>query len=143
MPIYLDRGNVWKEGFAPIEARIFSERALAERRVQHDPSSLSWAVKTIWSVRNHIPREVDSSLGPVSKTTHLIRANHHTPDQRRKIFKKELDRMNLDRELSNILLEIFWRHWDIRYEHLKLVNGINIVKLEDWKRSREWDNVFS
>jgi hypothetical protein len=143
VPIYLDRGNVWKKGFAPIEARIFSEKALKERRVQHDPSSLAWAVKTIWSVKDHIPRHVKSSLSNAPKTIHTIRANHHTPHQRRKIFLSELERFGLDDELRDILLEIFWHHWDILYEHLQFVNGINIVKLEDWKRSREWDNVFS
>lgn len=143
VPIYLDRGNVWKQGFAPIEARIFSETALKDRRVQHDPSSLAGAVKTIWAVRDHIPRDVKSSLSPVRYTFHTIRKNHHTPNQRRQSFSDELGRMNLDENMRDRVLEICWNHWDILYEHFCLVNGIEIIKRDAWQRSRKWDNVYS
>jgi uncharacterized cofD-like protein len=143
VPIYLDRSNVWKEGFAPIEARIFSETALKDRRVQHDPASLAGAVKTIWAVRNHITREVKSSLSPATHTCHTIRRNHHTPCQRRQVFYDELNRMKIDTELRDRVLDICWNHGDILYEHFNLVNGIDIIKRDAWQRSREWDNVFS
>ncbi|MBC8318096.1 MAG: YvcK family protein [Desulfobulbaceae bacterium] len=143
VPIYLDRGNVWREGFAPIEARIFSDTALKDRKVQHDPASLAGAVKTIWAVRNHIPREVKSSLAPARHTIHAIRESHHTPHQRRQILAEELGRMNLDTDLHSRILEVCWNHWDIQYEHFRFAKGIEIIQRDAWKRSREWDNVFS
>jgi uncharacterized cofD-like protein len=143
VPIYLDRANVWKNGFAPIEARIFSEIALKDRRVQHDPASLAGAVKTIWAVRNHIPRDVKSSLFPATHTCHTICQNHRTPYQRRQVFYDRLSSMKFDTEMRDRVLEICWNHGDILYDHFNLVNGVEIIKRDAWQRSREWDNVFS
>lgn len=143
MPIYLDRGKVWQMGFAPVEARIFSKTALDERKVQHDPASLAMAVKTIWAARNHIPRKVKASLPP-SCLCHepLVSPDRHTPSQRLaklKNYLKEIDALGLDTEL----LDIFWRHQDIRVDHLEQVRSIRLIQARDWKRSQKWDNVFS
>ncbi len=143
MPIYLDRGQVWQMGFAPIEARIFSEPALSDRRVQHDPAALAQAVKTIWAVRHHIPREVKSELASVRQTASLIvQHNYFTPSQRLAALKtklKQIDRSGLGGEFE----EILWRHTDVRIEHLDQVKKISLVSKKDWGRNQYWDKVFS
>ena len=143
MPIYLDRGKVWEMGFAPVEAPIFSEKALQDRRVQHDPASLAVALKTIWAVRHHIPRDVKSSLPPPAQLREaIIGFDRQTPSQRlaELMFRlKEIDAGGLDKEI----LDICWRHQDIRIEHLALVGSIRVIPLHDWHRSQKWDNVLS
>ena len=60
VPIYLDRERIREMGFASIEASIFSQAALAERRVvQHDPDALARAVRTLWAV-HHKLENIDS-----------------------------------------------------------------------------------
>ena len=143
MPIYLDRGMVWQMGFAPIEAKIFSESALHDRRVQHDPAALAQAVKTIWAVRHHIPREVESSLTTVNQSEALIvQHNHFTPSQRFAALKfklKEIDRSGLSEKFE----KIFWKHQDIRIEHLNRIKNISLVSKDDWLRNQHWDKVYS
>ncbi len=143
MPIYLDRGKVWQMGFAPIEAKIFSEPALHDRLVQHDAAALAQAVKTIWAVRYHIPREVESSLtSPHKSASLIIQHNHYTPSQRFIALKyklKEIDHSGL----SNRFEEIFWRHQDIRIDHLNRVKNIKLVSRDDWRRNQSWDKIYS
>ncbi len=143
VPIYLDRGNVWHMGFAPIEARIFSEQALQDRRVQHDPAALALAVKTIWAVRKHIPREVKSSLPSSSYSNALIvQHNYFTPSQRLNALRHKL--LKIDQSgLGDKFEEIFWKHQDIRIEHLNRIENISLVSKEDWQRNQHWDRVYS
>ncbi|MCB2182134.1 MAG: YvcK family protein [Desulfobulbaceae bacterium] len=143
VPIYLDRGKVWKMGFAPVEARIFSENALRDRRVQHDPHMLAKAVKTIWAARDHIPREVRGDRPPAYRVTHTRREDRLTPDRRRQDFERLLKGWDFDRALKNDLSEIFWRHWDIRQEHLTCVSGVRLIKINEWQRSLKWDRLYS
>ena len=66
VPIYLDRHRVVEMGFAPIEASIFSNRALQERRVvQHDPTALARAIRTLWALSRCRDRE---TLMPSSRS---------------------------------------------------------------------------
>ncbi len=143
MPIYLDRGKVWEMGFAPVEAPIFSEKALQDRRVQHDPASLAVALKTIWAVRDHIPRDVKSSLpSPAKLRKAVVSSDRQTPSQRLAeltLRLKEIDTGGLEKKVA----DIFWHHQDIRIEHLALIKSIRVIPLRDWNRSQKWDNVLS
>ncbi|MEW6519230.1 MAG: gluconeogenesis factor YvcK family protein [Thermodesulfobacteriota bacterium] len=143
VPIYLDRGKVWQMGFAPVEARIFSERELKERKVRHDPAALAKAIKIIWTVRDNIPREVKASLPAAYRIKHSCRKDHLTLDRRRTLFVRRLQSLDLDRRIRNLLEAIFWRHSDILLEHLELVQGMQLVPKEQWRRSMQWDSVFS
>ena len=143
MPIYLDRGKVWEMGFAPVEAPIFSEKALQDRRVQHDPASLAVALKTIWAVRDHIPRDVKSSLPPAAQLRKaVVSSDRQTPSQRLAALTLRLKEIDTD-GLNKEVLDIFWRHQDIRIEHLALIKSIRVIPLRDWHRSQKWDNVLS
>ncbi len=143
VPIYLDRGKVWEMGFAPVEARIFSENALKEMRVQHDPASLAKAIKTIWVARDHIPREVKADLPPAYRNTHLCRKDQRTLDVRMHLFDQKVSEWNVDRDIKLVLDDIFWHHSDIRLDHLDEVRGLRLVKEDQWQRSLEWDSVYS
>ena len=143
VPIYVDRGKVWQMGFAPVEARIFSETALKERKVRHDPASLAKAIKIIWAVRDNIPREVKAKLPAAYRIIHSSRKDHQTLDRRRNLFVRHLQNWDLDRKIRNHLEDIFWRHTDIPLDHLNYVNGLLFVNKVQWRRSMQWNNVFS
>ena len=143
VPIYLDRGKVWQMGFAPVEARIFSETALKERKVQHDPAALAKAIKIIWTVRDHIPREVKAKLPPAYRISHAPGQDRLTLDRRRKLFVNRVSGWDVDAGIKDHLEEIFWRHADIRLDHLDQVAGMQLVKPDQWQRSMRWDSVFS
>jgi uncharacterized cofD-like protein len=143
VPIYLDRGKVWQMGFAPVEARIFSEAELKERKVRHDPAALAKAIKIIWAVRDNIPREVKAKLPAAYRIKHSCRRDHLTLDRRRNLFVRRLQSWDLDRKIRNQLEDIIWRHTDILLEHLDYVKGLLLVKKEQWQRSMRWDSVFS
>lgn len=142
MPIFLDRGQVWQLGLMPVEAKIFSEADLQRRRVQHDPAALAQAVKVIWSVREHAERG-DISAGTASGSPpSLICEERQTPDQRIRRFEKLLQ-MPMVGSVRSALLDIFWRHWDIRHDHLANIRGVELVSPDDWDRCQQWDRVYS
>ncbi len=143
VPIYLDRGRVWQLGFAPLEARIFSETLLKERRVQHDPDGLAEAIKIIWSVRDKIPRETKGVAPVAYQIKYSCRQDNLTRDKRRKLFLQRLRDWYFDTKITGRLDDIFWRHSDIPIEHLDLVKGVVLVEKEQWQRSMIWDSVFS
>ncbi len=142
MPIFLDRGQVWQLGLMPVEAKIFSESALQRRRVQHGPAALAKAVKVIWSVREHAERADVPSGNRHGGPPPLICAEKQTPDQRIHSFE-ELLKMPMVGSVRSALLDIFWRHWDIRQDHLANIRGVELVNPADWHRCQQWDRVYS
>lgn len=142
MPIFLDRGQVWQLGLMPVEAKIFSEADLQRRRIQHDPAALAQAVKVIWSVREHAQRR-DVPAGE-HHVTHppLICKDNQTPDQRIRRFE-ELLQIPMVGLVRSALLDVFWRHWDIRHDHLANIRGVELVSKNDWHRCQQWDKVRS
>ncbi len=160
VPIYLDRGRVWQMGFAPIEARIFSETALKDGKVQHNPASLARAIKTIQAIRRHIPRGAKGTFPPFYEKSHCFQKDDLTLNRKRMLFESHLGRWEVnigghqgqgtDRAeeegeavVREWLKKILWRHQDIRPEHLDLVRGIEVLEKSDWQRSQKWDNVMS
>jgi hypothetical protein len=41
------------------------------------------------------------------------------------------------------LEEILWRHGDISIDHLNYLDGIVLINRPAWRRSQEWDRIFS
>ncbi|MEN8257347.1 MAG: gluconeogenesis factor YvcK family protein [Thermodesulfobacteriota bacterium] len=143
MPIFLDRGQVWQLGLMPVEAKLFSESALQRRVVQHDPGALAEAVKVIWSVREHATRaDVSNSGSHTAGPSPLVCRERMTPDQRMRRFE-ELLQVPMVGSVRSALLEIFWRHWDIRHGHLINLRGVELVSESDWDRCQEWDKIHS
>lgn len=143
MPIFLDRGEVWNMGLTPIEAKIFSESLLQERKVQHDPDALAQALKILWAVREQAAPQRAVQLEPVfSEHPVLIDRQRLTPAQRLALFQSLVD-FPMQGMVRSALLEVIWHHWDILPEHLAHVKGVDLVKKDNWHRCQQWDKVYS
>ncbi len=145
LPIYLDRNRVKNMGFTPLESRIFSHRALEDRRViQHDSISLAKALQIVWSLRSRLP-EGDRAVMPQSKVAPMlvIRKDWEALNRRLGIITGKLANFRIDKTILPELFEILWRHQDIPPEHLDYINGLKLVAQKSWKRCQKWDNVFS
>ncbi|MCF6290013.1 MAG: YvcK family protein [Desulfobacterales bacterium] len=156
VPIYLDRDQVRGLGFVPVEAGIFSQAALDERRIiHHDPDGLAKAIQTLWAVRRHLPEEKQdipgTGLPPSRKPdSFLVAAERMSSSERFRALERRLGRLTMTADqplavtgLRNRLLEILWKHWDLRIDHLDTVRGIHLVDTAAWSRCQQWDNVFS
>ncbi|MHB8790345.1 MAG: gluconeogenesis factor YvcK family protein [Desulfobulbaceae bacterium] len=164
-PIYLDRQPLRGIGFEPVEADIFSADLLRRRRVvQHDPTAVARAVRTLWCLRDLEPpagkqvRRV--SLAPVAVAQSLPREEFCHPCKRFQAIRDwlaglpimmadngSMTRQRLEGERSKRLRagmeDILWRHPDILIAHLRFVRGMVLVDPKHWSRCQEWDNVFS
>lgn len=154
VPIYLDRKRVREMGFAPIEAGIFSQTALQERRIiQHDPDALAKAIRTLWAIRKHLSTKVlaeaEETLPPPSgKTCPVIKPDHQLPNQRFAALANRLEQISITPngktvEIRKVLLDILWRHSDIPLNHLDNVSSLVFITPALWGRSQQWDNIFS
>jgi len=155
VPIYLDRNRIKEMGFTTIEASIFSQTALVERHVvQHDPDALARAVHTLWAIRDHLeivtPTEVGPLLPQCPPLNHkIIRSSYVLPHyQRFGLINEHLDKITVSPaeyrdEVIGLLVEIFWKHHDIHISHLDYFQGLILIEPDNWRRSQQWDNVFS
>lgn len=164
VPIYLDRERVQRMGFMPVEAGIFSQKAIKERRViQHDPKALARAIRVLWLCRHGLNSEPEQRNGAellpgLEMHPPLVQANRILPSQRFAAITdylanftitctsptEDLAADDLKKSLlRDQLAEIIWRHRDIPAGHLGNVKGITLVDLAEWSRSQKWDKVFS
>ena len=145
IPIYLDRGKVWKMGFMPVEARIFSKKALEERRVvQHDPDSLARAIRTAWTVRGVLSERAEGDISlPISVAAPFVAGDGITPNRRLAHINARLNEIDVTGQLVDAIVEILWAHGDIPVAHLDYIAGVRLVERSEWRRSQEWDNIFS
>jgi uncharacterized cofD-like protein len=165
IPIYLDKANIQEMGFLPIEAGIFSQRALQERKVvHHEPDALALSVKALWAIHHNPELAAELNIADTGQGTGkrsednvackvLLCNDGLLPCQRYKHFSERINGLQLppyndlqpylSEGMQNWLLEIFWRHADIPLSHLNYIQGIRFIPLELWKRNQQWDNVFS
>jgi len=141
-PIYLDRGKIWEMGLVPVEANIFSKQALADRTVKHDHIAFAKMLKALWWGRDSMekPPEIEASDGLPVKVKYLVSGNGSACSRFHDVCLILKSKGFAEAEL---LSEIFWRHKDIPLEHLALVDGLELVDVDQWSRSQKWDNVFS
>ncbi|MDH4333142.1 MAG: YvcK family protein [Desulfobulbaceae bacterium] len=145
VPIYLDRDKVRAMGFSPIEARLYAQADIEQRRViQHDAASLAAAVRVMWAIRNFLdaPRHKQLS-GPGAGAEVLIDPTGETASQRFVVIRERLRTLAIEEELHPLLAEIFWRHGDIPLAHLDEVAGVVLLDWEEWSRAQEWDTILS
>ena len=144
VPIYLDREKVEAMGFVPIEAKICSQEDIAARLViQHDPASLAEAVRTLYAVKDHLPR-AGCSLAPVTPYIGtLISPDNQISSHRYAATKRQLSLLDIDSGLRERFHEIFWEHRDIPLAHLQYVKGVQLLDKTLWERSQKWDNIYS
>ena len=163
-PIYFDRHRVEALGFRTVAARIYSDTQLQNRGViQHDPAALAGAIKTLWALKTSEFLDgapVSSALPtadffcpgkyPVKQipchryekiqalmhflSTETLTSHSALPQKMEEAQRRRL----LDR-----LVELTWLHPDILFDHLKYFRGITLIAEDCWKRSQQWDNVFS
>jgi uncharacterized cofD-like protein len=145
MPIYIDRQRVSAMGFATVEARVFSESALRERRVlQHDPGSLAVAVRTMWAIRDHLsPRTVNGLPACYPVRPAVVNTERQTPHLRLQRCRERLAKLAIADEIRPQLLDILWHHRDILVAHLDYIDGLELVSRDSWRRCQEWDKIYS
>ncbi|OGR04549.1 MAG: hypothetical protein A2520_01040 [Deltaproteobacteria bacterium RIFOXYD12_FULL_53_23] len=145
VPIYLDRDKVKAMGFSPIEARLYAQADIEQRRViQHDAASLAAAVRVMWAIRDCLgeTRQPQFSVpGPGSEV--FLEPLGQTANQRFAAIRQHLHTLAIADELHPMLSEIFWRHGDIPLSHLDGVAGIVLLDKEEWSRAQEWDTILS
>ncbi len=144
IPIYQDRERVWKMGFLPLEAGIFSPEGLADRWVKHDPAALALTLKTLWAVRDfnvddHPPGDLEK-LPPGGEPIN-IKGVVAPACERFALIRARLDALQVDE--SDMIADILWRHPDIPAAHLDYIRGLRFVERRDWRRCQEWDNIYS
>lgn len=159
VPIYLDRGEVQRQGFTPIECGIFSKTALAEEGViQHGPIHLAKVIRTLWAVfdesrpRQQAASPLESVAAAPEWEVAAIQAE--APLRRHRRIRQWLGELVVDlsgcrpgsgtaENIRRMIGEILWRHPDIPLEHLRLVREVACIGQESWRRSQKWDSVFS
>lgn len=145
VPIYLDRDKVRAMGFSPIEARLYAQADIEQRRViQHDAASLAAAVRVMWATRKSLGETGRKQLpGPGGGADVLIDPLGQTASQRFSAIRERLRSLSIGDELQPAVAEIFWRHGDIPLAHLDLIAGVVLLDREEWSRTQEWDTILS
>ncbi len=145
VPIYLDRDKVRAMGFSPIEARLYAQADIEQRRViQHDAASLAAAVRVMWAIRNSPGEAGGHQLsGSGAGAEVLLDPLGQTANQRFAAIRERLRTLAIAEELLPALAEIFWRHGDIPLGHLDGVAGVVLLDREEWGRAQEWDTILS
>jgi uncharacterized cofD-like protein len=163
-PIYLDGSRVRQYGLEPVEACIFSRELLQQRNViQHDPAAFALVVQILWGLRAggwlSVP-DGNNALPFCRSFSARIRSDGMGPSRRYSLIRRAVEGMAFARrstvddlpramvpeereQLLERLVEIIWRHPDIRIDHLGYVSGVTMVDTGCWKRCQQWDNVFS
>jgi uncharacterized cofD-like protein len=145
VPIYFDRDRVAGLGFLPVECPIFSDQALKERLVvQHDPEAMAKAVRAVWAVPAQFSVAERISLpAPNVSSSVLVGTAVDIPARRLAAVTDLLTGWQVDSRVGERLLDILWRHRDIKLEHLANLGGVVLVDREVWSRSQKWDRIFS
>ncbi len=146
IPIYCDREKITAMGFEPLEARLFSRFLLESHGIlQHDPASLAESLRVIWAAREHLSPLTSPPRLPSPPATESPRRYPPpaAPCRRYHYFRERLAALGLDGDLRERLLDILWEHADIPPRHFELVDGIERIAVSAWRRSQDWDNIFS
>lgn len=167
-PIYVDSEQVRSLGFEPVQARIFARDLLRQEQiVQHDPSALALAVRSLWGLRasGFLPPPPQSSALRNGRRSSKPAQACSSPDRLLPCLRHEaISRIVSELEfrlalpsgeapmameparqarLAAAVTEIIWRHPDIHPDHLCCLKGICLVSAACWQRGQQWDNIFS
>ncbi len=157
VPIFLDKEQLHKQHYIPVECGVYSLDALAERGViQHDPDTLALALKGLYNGRSCF---CEATEGPESKEEPVPtiyqdpERTHIQPFERyigimERLKNLEItfvgEKSRLDQDvLKSTLSEILLDHPIIPLCHLGYFDGLHCIDLEHWNRDQQWDNVFS
>ena len=157
VPIFLDKDQLVKQEYIPVECGVYSQDAMAERGViQHDPDTLAMAIKGLYNGRScfctALPEsENQSRLLP---TEHQPPGGTHIQPFQRYVGIRELLKnlqVTFVGENSHIfvevlkatLIDILLDHPHIPLNHLEYCAGLHCIAPDYWNRDQQWDNVFS
>ncbi len=157
-PIYCDREKIASLGFQPVEARLFSRSLLEDRGIlQHDPASLAESLRVLWAVLQHLEGgpaaggHQDAAQGaallPGAGGEAEAGGRRYPaallPCRRYRALADRLARLGIGEGVRSRLLDILWRFADVPPRHFDLVRGFRRVPVAGWRRSQDWDNIFS
>jgi hypothetical protein len=163
-PIYADSGKVRQLHFEPVQARIFSQDLLRkEQTVQHDPAALAAAVRCLCGLRacgfldvqppptvrmtqEPLPVSIcPDRLLPCIRHEEISRIVRSLSFRQFNLLSDQANDMEPDEreQLAAAVIDICWRHPDIRPDHLRAVQGVSLVSTARWSRCQQWDSIFS
>lgn len=142
-PIYLDRMKVWKMGFLPIEAAIFSREGLTDHKVRHDPQALAAAVKTLWVGRDYLADPGPSEADPLPPAPMVMGREFGGEALSQRYARLLAGLAAIEVGERQRIADILWRHADIPVRHLATVRGVVLVPPAAWLRGQVWDNLPS
>ena len=157
IPIFLDKEQLIKHNYIPVECGVYSLDALAERGViQHDPDTLALAIKGLYNGRSCFADASDKTgihTEPLPISYHLPENTHIQPFQRYIGIMERLRNLKVvfiggtaqieEEELKSTLADIFLDHPVIPLSHLDYFKELHCIDLQYWHRDQQWDNVFS
>ncbi len=157
VPIFVDRENLLREHYIPIECGVYSKEALNERGViQHDPDILALAIKGLYNGRScfqSLPDKKNDATERESSWCLPPQVAHILPCRKFQAIKEKLTRVEIHfvgdqqkidaQDLKNNLCDILWSHPVIPVHHLNYFDSIYCIDSQYWNRDQQWDNVFS
>lgn len=156
VPIFVDREELFRDQYIPIECGVYSREALVERGViQHDPDILAQAIKALYNGRSCFLASPgkDASDNKLTSNSSSRQALCLLPCQRFLGINEKLSRVEVDcigsdsnidtRTLKEDICNILWNHPVIPLHHLDYFDAIHCIDRSNWNRDQQWDNVFS
>jgi len=157
VPIFLDKAQLVKQEYIPVECGVYSLDALAERGViQHDPDTLAMAIKGLYNGRSCFCSafaESENQSPPLPTKYPPPGGRHIQPFQRYLGIKERLRNLQVtftgenshqdEDVLKAALIDILLDHPLIPLRHLEYCAGLHCIAPAYWNRDQQWDNVFS
>lgn len=157
VPIFLDKEQLARHNYIPVECGVYSLDALAERGViQHDPDTLALAIKALYNGRSCFNDDTDQTHFPVKSLPTSFAAPGNMciqPFQRYMGIMQRLQNLKVvfiggkdhvaEQVLKSTLADIFLDHPIIPLSHLNYFTELHCIDRQHWHRDQQWDNVFS
>ena len=157
IPIFLDKEQLTRHKYIPVECGVYSLDALAERGViQHDPDTLALAIKALYNGRSCFNDGTGEShlSGKSFPTAYQPPGNICIqPFQRYMGIMQRLQNLKVvfiggkdhvaEELLKSTLANIFLDHPIIPLRHLDFFTELHCIDRQHWHRDQQWDNVFS
>jgi len=151
--IHLDRPQVEAMGLPAVEATLFDRTRLdVPGFIHHDPGNFARAVRTLWYVHQHpeVLRGTELPIGPeVSPSSRRgqLGASSRTHGQLLCAYRDSIEAALATKRfepesLRSTMLDLAWDNRDLRPDHLRYFDTVQVVAAADWGRSTEWDNVL-
>ncbi|MBU1565385.1 MAG: YvcK family protein [Proteobacteria bacterium] len=157
IPIFVDREELFREHYIPIECGVYSKEALVETGViQHDPDILALAIKGLYNGRSCFLSRPETNTGekkvlstryePPGGVNILPCQKFFGINEKLKMVQIHCvgEDLKIDaQQLKTDICDILWNHPVIPLHHLNYFDKIYCIDQQHWNRDQQWDNVFS